>query len=288
MKKLIIVLLPFILSFSTIAQRDSIVHDSLINISLSDIAKRYITFYPGFEFNATTSISLQSRIFDNSEKISLALRKFGNLKREFIHQNGKLRKIILSDLSGNISAYDTLYYNGDTLKRFVNHIISGNVQREYIFDYSNSSIYPIKLTRTWLPVPVYNFLTFNNDGLLLEDIYGQSINPSAQRKIFTYNSDGNLTNIQYVNSFYQQIVIQEHDTSFGLYSNSLPLKLWAYSRGFSDYIFSKNNPLKYSKTLNGNIIIGKFTFQYNTKSYPRNYLETDNTGFNNFEEFEYN
>lgn len=271
--------------FQTNAQRDSIIHFTPIDINVSDVALKYVNFYSGFEFVPLNN-SLQSRIVQNSANHNLILKRNSASLRNLIYSGGKLRKIINVNSSGAIVAFDTLYYVGDTLKEYINHIVINNSDRLFRFYYDNNSLFPSRFKRVD-QYSSFHFLKFNSNGQLLEDITAQTIDsPISERKKFTYNNLGNITNY-YENYYYRYITFQEHDTSLGVYSASLPLKLYAYTKGLSDFAFSQNNPLKYTEVTQGVTINVLFTFTYSLYGYPIKITFIPDVGIISSEEFDY-
>lgn len=281
----ILSLFLFFFAFKMNAQRDSIVHFIPINTNVSDVALSYINFYPGFEFVPSIN-SFQSMIVLNSGNHNLVYKKNSASIRNFIYSNGKLRKVVNNNSEGVPVAYDTLYYEGDTLKKYINHIISANVYRTWEFYYDKNSSFPTKFKRSD-QLNSYHFLKFNLGGQLLEDIYAQTLDNPFQKIIFTYNNLGNIILYQQ-NNYNKKIIFQEHDTSYGIYSASLSLKLYAYSKGLSDYAFSQNNPLKYTETSQGETLNVIFTNTYNLNGYPIKVTYNPSSGVISSEEFIYN
>jgi hypothetical protein len=277
-KILMIFLLLF--PFNVSGQRDSIFRNSDININVSDVAKRFVVFNPGFLFIASNSISLQSKISPSIENTELSIRKIGSLMRVFSYSSGKLMKIINSS-DGNIGAIDSLFYNGDTLKLIKNYIVgSGNNElRFFYFNYTLNSIYPISYTRNG----IIHLLTFAANGNLLQE--RSSVFP-YQTNQFNYDSNGNVT---YINEGgYRISYYTTHDTSYSLYSNSLALKLWTYVKGLSTTQFSVNNPINFTRIRSGITGTGVIIYKYHASGYPKEFLASDDTGYSSFEEFDYN
>lgn len=120
----------------------------------------------------------------------------------------------------------------------------------------------------------------------MKDIYAQILKNPFQRTIFTYNNLGNITIYQQDN-YNKQIIFQEHDTTYGTYSTSLSLRLYAYSKGLSDYAFSQNNPLKYTEISQGVILNVLFTNTYNLNGYPIKIIYNHSSDVISSEEFAY-